>query len=575
MKKIVYEEPKMPPALREALGMDGRDKKGKRKRPAQGKNTGARQNKKTSDTKKPKKVLKNSASNKVKKPTKKKVATYDREASNSRNKKNRASEYKKPTSNKNFRETRSGNNTSDKNFRSNTKSGVKKSDSLKRESRKPNSSGLNRQYKTSRSKDKKTRRNLGIKGILLGIVYVFALTVRFVFTGGNTKKYIKPEKRKKLDSSFRRISSFAMVVVLLLFSLAMILTGDKKTSIAENRELEQRPNFNVSSFMDGKYSSNYSSYISDQFPNRSGFIKLKAKFDLLTGKDKINGVYIGKEGYLMEGFEKEQSELIRQKADSIKTFQEKHPKLRTSVMLVPNKIEIYRDMISSNVPDDSQKSYLEEFKGYLGNKVKMVDVYSAFEKSKNAEQLYYKTDHHWTSDGALLGYQTYCKSTGIMPVNTASLTRALASDSFYGSLYYKNGAEIGNPDNIYIYAQQGDLQLVTKYYDTKKKVASLYDSSKLKGRDPYEVFTGGNHSQIKIRTNVESDRKLLIIKDSYANSMLPFLVNNFSEINVIDLRYYTGTIQDILNNNDITDVLVLYNINTFNSDSSILNLNDN
>lgn len=575
MKKIVYEEPKMPPALREALGMDGRDKKGKRKRPAQAKNTGARQNKKISDTKKTKKVLKNSSSNRVKKPTTKKVATYERGDSNSRNKKNRASEYKKPTNNKNFRETRSGNNTSDKNFRSNTKSGIKKSDSLKRESRKSSSSGLNRQSKTSRSKNKKSRRNLGIKGILLGIVYVFGLTVRFVFTGGNTKKYIKPERRKKLDSSFRRVSSFAMIVVLLLFSLAMILTGDKKTSIAENRELEQRPNFNVSSFMDGKYSSNYSSYISDQFPNRSGFIKLKAKFDLLTGKDKINGVYIGKEGYLMEGFEKEQSELIRQKADSIKTFQEKHPKLRTSVMLVPNKIEIYRDMISSNVPDDSQKSYLEEFKGYLGNKVKMVDVYSAFEKSKNAEQLYYKTDHHWTSDGALLGYQTYCKSTGIMPVNTASLTRALASDSFYGSLYYKNGAEIGNPDSIYIYAQQADLQLVTKYYDTKKKVASLYDSSKLKGRDPYEVFTGGNHSQIKIRTNVESDRKLLIIKDSYANSMVPFLVNNFSEINVIDLRYYTGTIQDILNNNDITDVLVLYNINTFNSDSSILNLNDN
>ena len=103
---------------------------------------------------------------------------------------------------------------------------------------------------------------------------------------------------------------------------------------------------------------------------------------------------------------------------------------------------------------------------------------------------------------------------------------------------------------------------------------SLYDSSKLSARDQYEVFTGGNHSQIKIRTSVETERKILVIKDSYANSMIPFLATSFSEISVVDMRYFTGSLSDVINNNDVTDVLFLYNVNTFNADSSILSINE-
>ncbi|MFR4808561.1 MAG: DHHW family protein, partial [Peptostreptococcus anaerobius] len=101
-----------------------------------------------------------------------------------------------------------------------------------------------------------------------------------------------------------------------------------------------------------------------------------------------------------------------------------------------------------------------------------------------------------------------------------------------------------------------------------------YDVSKLSTKDPYQVFTGGNHTQIRIRTNIDTERKLLVIKDSYANAMLPFLVNNFSEINVVDMRYFTGSIKDLMNNAEVTDVLILGNINTFNTDASILSLNE-
>lgn len=561
MKKIVYEEPKMPPTLREALNIDDSRSKRPKQRPSK-----SSRNQKSNDVRNDRNRPQSKPSKKISRPAQKSQRPTKSQQSQ---RVQRPSQSRPSQQTQRMSTARPSQNTQRV---STVRPGKNSQRSIDRN--RPSSKRTSNRPSQSRAKERprSTKKKRG--NILVTIVYLVSLVFGFIFRGGDSTRYISKEKRERLDGGYRRILSIALMAVILLFSAAIVVHKDQKTSVAENRDLEQKPSFSISSFMDGKYSSNYSSYISDQFPGRAGFVKMKAKFDLMTGKDKINGVYIGKDGYLMEGFEMEDASATKEKAEAIKNFQSKHPSLKTSVMLVPNKIEIYRNMVSSSVPDDSQAEYIKRFTQDVGSKVKVVNVESSLEKAKNNTQLYYKTDHHWTTDGAYIAYQDYCKSANIMPANINTFTKALASESFYGSLYYKNGAEIGSPDSINLYLQQGDLQLVTKYYDTKKKVASLYDVNKLKGRDPYEVFTGGNHSQIKIRTNVESDRKLLVIKDSYANSMLPFLVNNFAEINVVDLRYYTGTIQDILDNNEVTDVLVLYNVNTFNSDSSILNLND-
>lgn len=396
----------------------------------------------------------------------------------------------------------------------------------------------------------------------------------FILRGGDKSRYITQERRSQLDFRFFRNISVLFVGVLVCMMIVITLNPDKKVSLAENRPLEQKPAFSIASYLDGKYASDQSKYLSDQFPNRSGFIKTKANFDRFIGKNEINGVYIGDQGYLMEGFKAANPTNTKAKADAINTFAAANPKIKVSVMLAPNKAEIYRNLLPKNAPVDSQVKYSDEFKSMLNKNIKYVSLFDSFNRVKNNEQLYFKTDHHWTVDGAFVAYNEYCKSMNLEPASKNAFTVSLASDSFYGSLYYKNGAQIGRPDNLFLYIQQGNFPVVTKYYDTKKKVPSLYDVSKLEGRDPYEVFTGGNHTQIKIRTNIDTERKLLIIKDSYANSMLPFLTNNFSEINVIDLRYFTGSLKDVLNNNTVTDVLILGNINTFNSDSSILNINE-
>ena len=423
-------------------------------------------------------------------------------------------------------------------------------------------------------KKAKKRKKRGTN-LLYPVIYFISIFLGFVFAGGDKERYISKSRKDALDFKFFRVLSVGFVVLLFVVMFLNIITPASKTSVAENRELQQRPSMSLSRLLDGKFASEYTKFLSDQFINRDGLIKIKAKFDLMTGKKEINGVYIAKNDYLMEGFKRSDDNSTLSKLSEINKFTNNNTGLKVSMMLVPNKVEIYSNLLPKSNPNDSQKEYVNFVKKNLDSKIKVVELFDVFEKNKNNIDLYFKTDHHWTTDGAYLAYVEYCKALNLEPINENMLERNLASDSFKGSLYYKNGAEIGFPDELYLYLNKNeDKPVLVKYYDDLKKVPSLYDVSKLQGRDPYEVFTGGNHTQIKIRTNIDTKRKLLVVKDSYANAMLPFLVNNFSEITVVDLRYFTGSLQDVIQNNELTDVLFLNNINTFNTDSSILSVND-
>ncbi|MDY5435238.1 DHHW family protein [Peptostreptococcus porci] len=423
-------------------------------------------------------------------------------------------------------------------------------------------------------KKAKKRKKRGTN-LLYPVIYFISIFLGFVFAGGDKERYISKSRKDALDFKFFRVLSVGFVVLLFVVMFLNIITPTSKTSVAENRELQQRPSMSLSRLLDGKFASEYTKFLSDQFINRDGLIKIKAKFDLMTGKKEINGVYIAKNDYLMEGFKRSDDNSTLSKLSEINKFTNNNTGLKVSMMLVPNKVEIYSNLLPKSNPNDSQKEYVNFVKKNLDSKIKVVELFDVFEKNKNNIDLYFKTDHHWTTDGAYLAYVEYCKALNLEPINENILERNLASDSFKGSLYYKNGAEIGFPDELYLYLNKNeDKPVLVKYYDDLKKVPSLYDVSKLQGRDPYEVFTGGNHTQIKIRTNIDTKRKLLVVKDSYANAMLPFLVNNFSEITIVDLRYFTGSLQDVIQNNELTDVLFLNNINTFNTDSSILSVND-
>ena len=205
----------------------------------------------------------------------------------------------------------------------------------------------------------------------------------------------------------------------------------------------------------------------------------------------------------------------------------------------------------------------------LGDSVNWVDAYSVLNSHKT-EKLYYKTDLHWTTQAAFYVFREAAAGLGIEGDVSDDYVSYTVTDSFNGVLASKSGVGLNEKESIEIYAPaSGDDDVVVNYVDEAKKTSSLYDSSKLETRDKYAVFLGGNTSVMDIRTVSPSGKRLLVVKDSFANCFIPFLTPHYREIVVVDPRYYSGTMRDIMDAYRITDTLILYSGNTFFTDNHI------
>ena len=193
-------------------------------------------------------------------------------------------------------------------------------------------------------------------------------------------------------------------------------------------------------------------------------------------------------------------------------------------------------------------------------------------KKHRAEEIYYHTDHHWTTLGAYYGYQALAAAMKLDTSKAPAMKSYAVTNSFNGTLSATSGYETDYNEPIYIYAPD-DLktapQVVVNNVNEKKKTATLYDTSKLKEKDKYALFLGGNYPVLDIRTTADTTDRLLLVKDSYANSVIPFLTAYYREIIVVDPRYYYDDIREVMKKNKITSVLFLYNGNTFVQDNSI------
>lgn len=377
---------------------------------------------------------------------------------------------------------------------------------------------------------------------------------------------------RKRNKRCRSLMAVVFLLFIAIMSISNILRREKVFSEEENRNLSSKPEFSLASLFKGNYTKKYESYISDQFPGRRFFVNVKAKADKLMGKSESNDVFIGKDDQLIEDFEERPKEETDEKVSAINEFVKVNANINTYFMMVPTATEILKEKLPKYAPVDSQSEYIKYIQENLNSNIKFINPYDALINNKD-KYLYYKTDHHWTSKGAYIAYVEFCKAVGLEPKTEEEFDIELVANDFYGSLTSKIGVKKGNPDYIDAYIPKENGEVVVNYVTEQKRTTSLYNSESLEKKDKYEVFTGGNHPQINIKSLGDPKKKLLVIKDSYANSFLPFLTSHYGEIDVVDLRYYMEDVEELIKTKGITDILFLYNVNTFNSDDSILNLN--
>ena len=239
------------------------------------------------------------------------------------------------------------------------------------------------------------------------------------------------------------------------------------------------------------------------------------------------------------------------------------------MMLVPDAANVLEKDLPAFAKVEDQTQMFSMVKKDLGDAVEWIDVATELSKHTN-EKIYYKTDHHWTTLGAFYAFQAAAPSLEITDDMSGKYVSYAVTDSFNGSLASKSGMNLKEKEQIDIYVPtEEDTDLIVDYVDEGKRVTSLYNSSALKEKDKYTVFLGGNYSLLDIRTVSTSKEKLLIVKDSFANSFIPFLTPYYREIVVVDPRYYSGTINDLMDSYRISEVLFLYSGNTFFKDNNI------
>ena len=377
-----------------------------------------------------------------------------------------------------------------------------------------------------------------------------------------------PRRRSPLQINRRlqgQLLSWLLVIVIFGFLTAGIVVKDKDFSENENRNLAQFPKLSVSSVLDGSFLQGLGDYVADQFPGRNFWISVDLKMKQLLGQKEAGGVYLC-DDYLIQVPSQPNWEQTERNLAAVDAFSEKYPELNMVMTVVPNSVVINERLLPENAPARDQLADLERIDELL-EVVPFRDVTEAL-RDHDDEYLYYKTDHHWTSLAAKYAFYALAEDLNIRPVEKDQYTVMLVSNTFEGTLSSKSGSHVSR-DSVEIYEPRTGIEYFVTYADTGEKISSLYKREALTTKDHYTVFFGGNYSRVDVTTTADTERALLIFKDSYANCMVQFLYPYFDHITIIDPRYYYDNIDLVIKSEGITDVLFLYNADTFLGDTSL------
>ena len=365
---------------------------------------------------------------------------------------------------------------------------------------------------------------------------------------------------------FKRLPGVIFMVLLLGLAGKEALSHQRTYSPVEKRELQTRPEISITKVLDGRFQKKYESYLRDQFPGRDHWVSFQTDMELFMGKNEIHNVYIGRNHYLLEHYtEKEfDPQQISKNLQALEKFVGKAKQnADVHVMMVPTKSWILREKLPAFAPHYKEQRFYDALQQKLEKEDVLISVEPVLDAHKE-EEIYYRTDHHWTTLGAWYAYEQYTKAVGgdLQRAQGKKKFRCISKD-FYGTTYAKiNYAR--QADKIEIYEPADKLRVV--YNMGEKKTKTLYDVSFLKTADQYSVFTGGNQAVLEITGGIKNGKTLLLIKDSFANSILPFLAEDYEKLVVVDLRQLNVSGDRLLEMFSPTDILILYNSAQFAQD---------
>lgn len=350
--------------------------------------------------------------------------------------------------------------------------------------------------------------------------------------------------------------SVAFLAVILLPGILLFVLPARDFSDNENRKLASKPEFSFSALMDGTWQEGFEAYLSDQFVGRDFLCRVCSTAKIASGARDLSGAYLCSDGYLCEKVT--DRDVDRDRYTDNLTKLAAYAKAGTdagrtvSVMFVPSAAAIQSDRLPAFAPTYDSDAMFDEASAALSDVCRFVDLREPF-AARESEGLYYRTDHHWTYRGAYLAYQNLC---GALDLSPAAFEHDAVASGFYGTLWSKTLNVGQTPDIVVAPTLRSDIT-------ADNKIGGIYDASAVTKKDKYTYFLGGNEGIVTVTNPDAAGGKLLLIKDSFANSLLPYLTAHYSEIDVVDLRYFNGRLSRLTEEKQFDAVVVLYSMTSF------------
>ena len=369
-----------------------------------------------------------------------------------------------------------------------------------------------------------------------------------------------------------KIITLTFLLFIFGFGIAGLVLKDREFSDMENRMLAQSPEVTYDAVMKGEFQDKLENYLSDQMPLRDGLYSLKVDYERLMMKTYQNGVYFADDGYLIQEY-KENPVQIGRNVQYINGFAQ-NVDVPITFMLIPTATAILDDKLPAGCLNDDQMESIDKVRASLDSKIELIVPDEKLKSAAQSEQVFYRTDHHWTAQGAYEGYEALMEALG-RPKAHSKYEYNTFRGKFYGTLYSKAPSAMQEADKFTAPKNIEGSYAVSfaKEQENAHLLIGMYDPTKLETKDKYATLFGGNFSHFTIHSNAQNKERILVIKDSYANALLPYLADSFATIDVIDMRYYhmeEQTVSELIKSEGISQVVLLYNMDFLNSDNNFL-----
>ena len=368
-----------------------------------------------------------------------------------------------------------------------------------------------------------------------------------------------------------------------VFGALTLLLPDKTFSEQENRALQTFPKIQskfdgslierikagkfLDKYFSGDFSEDISDYYADQFPARDFFVGLKGVTEIAMLKGENNDVVLGAGGYLLTRMDNVNTENVTKNYTAAEEFSARMAEENIPVTFAAagRVIDVMQSALPALFPTDALNEPWEVLNAAMsdGDTMQVVDLYTPLREHADAgEDVMYRTDHHWTTYGAYLAYVELMEAWGMEAQPLDAFTVETVSNEFYGTAWRNAGMKWITPDEIEYYRFDGDEDYTMTINDNGTVFEGFYDRSYLDVTDQYSSFISGNNAYVTIEKNgVEDRERLLLVKDSFGQSLAPFLAYHF-DLEIVDLRYYKKSTAALAKETGCSRVLIINNMDS-------------